>query len=321
MTITWPELVVLMGFGDGREDTVSGLLRVRDVNPIDDESADDEVDGDVERHPVLGRIAVHEAQLRVSRRGQLLRVERPDGRVSAIFGADTTWLFEGGGDVPVAYDAHATSFGWAGADFVRRLPPSRWEGDDFTRLTGPIEDVEYLGRPAYAFELAPPRRKPYPLQLIVDAQTGIVLRQANRDFGSYEEWLEVDVDADLGEDLFRWDGPTRAPHDWDAEHEAEQGERQAWLDAHGLVLEVPVRPELMLHEHDDATGAFEGSFHASVHGSLIRRPSADPIPDGELHYPHAYRWSDSRWAWLLSTVEPVADEQLALLKVQLAKST
>lgn len=321
MTISWPELVVLMGFGAGREDRLSGLLRIRDVNPISDEVTADDVEGTIEQHSTLGRVAVSENRLCIDRRGDLVRVSRPDGRITAIFGADTTWLFEAGSDVPVAYDARTASFGWAGAEFIRRLPPSRWEGNDFTKLTGAIEETEYLGRRAYAFELAPPRSKPYPLQLIIDAETGLRLRQANRDFGSYEEWVEIDFDPDLPDELFDWTGPTREPRDRAAEHEAEEAERQAWLDAHGVVLELAVRPDVHLHEHSDENGAFELSFHTSTSGALIRRPLDDAAVDDELHYPHVYRWTDPRWRWVLSTTEPVAHEQLALLKVQLAKSS
>lgn len=318
MTISWPELVVLMGFGDGREDTLSGLLRVREVNPVWDDWEGDEP---VEQHPTLGRVLVHESALRIARRGNLVRVSRPDGRVSAIFGAETSWFCEDGSDTPVAHDAHTSSFGWAGAEFIRRLPPSRWEGTDFTKLTGPITETEYLGRPAYAFELAPPPHKPYPLQMIVDAETGLVLRKANRDFGSYEEWVEIDFNPELPNELFVWDGPTRPPRDWEAEHAAEEADRQAWLDSRGLVVELAIHPELRLHERDDETGEFHLSIDVSVHGALIRRPVADPLPDDGRHYPHVYRWSDGRWSWVLSTTAPIAETQLALLKVQLAKST
>jgi hypothetical protein len=34
-----------------------------------------------------------------------------------------------------------------------------------------------------------------------------------------------------------------------------------------------------------------------------------------------YRWTDTRWAWLLGCSVPIADEQLAVVKVQLGKST
>lgn len=323
----WAELVVLMGFGDGTEDRLQGRVRVREVNPLPDDVGEDEAYGRVELHATLGRVAVHEDEFAVAWSGDRRRVASVDGRVRAIFGDTTTWLFEGDTDVPVAYDARTSSLGWSGSDFVRRLPPSRWEGTDFTRLTGPITASEHLGRRAWAFQLAPTRHKPYPLQLVVDAETGIVLRQSNHDFGSYAEWVELDMHLDLPDELFTWTGASvPASQRWrerDEEHERDLAERRAWLHAHGVVLELPVEPEVLLHEWSDDDGTFQASFDTHASGSLLRRPRSDaPWPDtGRVHFEQSYRWSDSRWDWLLASTRPIAAEQLALLKVRLAAST
>ena len=87
---------------------------------------------------------------------------------------------------------------------ARRLGRDRWSGDDFTRPSGPAREVRFLGRSAWEIELAPPPRKPHPMQLIVDQQTGLVLREGNAAFGTFTEWTSLDLTAELPDDLFVW---------------------------------------------------------------------------------------------------------------------
>lgn len=64
-------------------------------------------------------------------------------------------------------------------------------------------DAEYAAREALskqvgrrltrAVELAPPEHKAYPIQLVVEAQTGIVLEQRNEGFGTVDVWVEFVV--------------------------------------------------------------------------------------------------------------------------------
>jgi hypothetical protein len=92
-----------------------------------------------------------------------------------------------------------------------RPEDERWEGDDFTTQTGPPRNVTFLGRPAWEVELAAPAHKPFPMQIIIDAETGLLLREANKALGSFHEWIELDTHADLPDDLFTWNAarPTR----------------------------------------------------------------------------------------------------------------
>ncbi len=203
---------------------------------------------------------------------------------------------------------------------------SRWDGTDFTRPTGPVTSTTFLGRDCWLVELAPPRHKPYPIQVSVDAATGLVLRSANREFGSVTEFTEVEIGADLPDELFVWDGPARSrvgvPRRAGRESRARPAARRAWLDAHGIVLELPVAPDVVLHEWSDDTGAFGASFSAQRRGhARAPRRRCRCRCRATLNYPHVYRWTDSRWDWALATTRPIADEQLALVKVQLGKST
>jgi hypothetical protein len=329
VTISWPELIVLMAFGakdgDVANESVSGVVHTRDVNPLEDGVDAGEFE-QVADHPTLGRVAIEESTVRVARRGSLMRVESLDHRPSLISGADTLWTF-GGGDVPVAHPRGRRTFSWAGDSVMHRPSLSRWEGNDFTSLTGPITATTHLGRAAWSFELAPPSHKPYPLQMIVDAETGIVLSQANRDFGSVTEWLEIDLDTVLDPALFEWDGPARSRADWDAERDAEHqrdlAERQRWLADRGIApLELTVHAEVMPHKwHDD--GSLYASINFSMFGTLLRRPRSDePWDDSDsVRHQHSYRWSDERWDWFLGMERPLGDDDLAALQSRLARST
>jgi hypothetical protein len=78
----------------------------------------------------------------------------------------------------------------------------RWEGDDFTQPVGRPVEMTFLGRRAWQIELAPPKHKPHPLQVVVDTETGLLLRQSNPAFDTFHEWIELDTDAQLSDELF-----------------------------------------------------------------------------------------------------------------------
>lgn len=309
-----------MAYGDGTEDSIAGEIHHRDVDPVPDAEPDPPTILD---DPLLGMIRVDESRGRVLRKGNLIRREQ-DGRPLAILGTDTYWIWLDGNAVPTAFPRGRTAWGIGLHGIVERHPASRWEGDDFTKLTGPIEAAEFLGRRAWTFELAPPRHKPYPIQLTVDAETGLVLRQANADFGSFVEWTSLQVGADLPDALFGWDGPTLAPPDRRAEYEREMTQRREWLAGRGIDrLEFRVEPRWTLHEWHDATGTFHASFDASSDGSLLRRPHSDePWPDlAQMNWEHHYAWSDERWDWFVGCRRHIDDEAFAVLRRQLADST
>jgi hypothetical protein len=298
-TISWPQLVVLMAYGDGHEDRYRGTYRVRESDPPEEYSC------------------------RAYRRGRLLRVEAASGEPRFIFGRDKRWIFDGTG-VPLEYDRATSSFGIGDTALLERWATSRWEGEDFTVRTGAITASECLGRRVWTFELAPPPHKPYPLQVIVDAATGLVLRQANADLGSFQEWTDLELEADLPDQLFSWEGPTRTPEDREAEHERDMRRRRAWLAGRGVTdLTLPVDVELVPHEWDESTGEFHASVHArGPAGSLLRRPrSAQRWDEVEsMAWPHSHRWHDERWDWFLGTDQRLTPEQLRAVRTQLART-
>jgi hypothetical protein len=302
-TISWPELIMLMVFGTGAEDTFVAEVRARDEREAD------------------------EYGYRVFRRGTLTRREGLDGQVHFIDGLDRQWIRYTGDEeftvLPRGRNVRAAPIG--GLDVGGSRPSlSRWDGNDFTRPTGPAEPIEFLERPAWSVELAPPAHKPHPIQLVVDAETGLVLRQANAGFGTYTEFVSLQLGAQLPDGLFVWDGPAHPPKDREAEHERDMAHRRAWLAEHGIA-ELPMTfvPDLTPHIWDDTSGAFEASFSTDVHGSLARRPRSDePWPEAEnQNWPHTFHWSDGRWDWFVGCTIELGNDQLAALRSGVESST
>jgi hypothetical protein len=160
-SLSFAALVSLMIHGPAREDRVRGVIAAKINEP---------------------KVTVF--RYRIARRGPLVRCETPEGRIHFIAGLETVWLRDPAASGVVALprrrgvnpapDDH--DFGTA------RPTEDRWQGDDFTIPTGPEAAVTFLGRPAWEVELAPPPHKPYPLKIVIDAETGLVLRQANDAF-------------------------------------------------------------------------------------------------------------------------------------------
>jgi hypothetical protein len=313
--ITWPQLVVLMALGDGPEPSLRGTVRSRDVRPADDdEPADLEIPGQ-------GRFQLREGSVRVLKRGILVRRERPDGRPFVIQGADTMWIWEGANTVPTAFPRGTAAWGWPDSPLTQRRGMGDWGGDDFTQATGPPTQTRFLGRDAWQVELRPPPHKPFPLTLIVDAATGLVLQQRNDGFHSVAEWEELEFGVDLADELFTWEGESQPPPDHRAEHEADMARRREWLQRNGvgaLSLTLPV--ELMVHEQSD-DGAFQASLRANLDGSLARRRHSDEPWALFMNWPHMHRWSDGEWDWWLGTNGPLPEELLAAITSQFGDSS
>jgi hypothetical protein len=163
-----------------------------------------------------------------------------------------------------------------------------------------------LGRAAWTVELAPPAHKPHPLQLVIDAETGLVLQQRNDGFGSVDEWVEFVVGEPLDADLFTWDGPARSESDErarrEAEHEVAMAARTDWFRTHiaDLPLQLNLEATVQVHHYDEETGAFTASINGGV-GLLERRPTAhhsDPEPRPEQDGEHT--WTSGPWTWTVA---------------------
>lgn len=271
--------------------------------------------------------AVEEEQIltRVWRSGRRVRLERPDGRPSLIVGEERCWQFRGDDPVPVESPSSVVAYQGNGTQLLHRRPAAEFTGDDFTRPTGPVGHTTFLGRDAYTVELAPPAHKPYPVQLVVDGETGLVLQQRNDGFGSVDEWAEIVVGEQLDDQLFRWQGPARSEADERAEHErewqAERAERTDWFRVNvaplPLRLELDVEVHVHVHEPD---GSFEASIGESHLGALARRPSSPDI--WQLGWSEVqHRWTSDGWDWALSIYDDQLTEAgLARLKQALSRA-
>jgi hypothetical protein len=196
---SWVALLTLMVEGPAVESTLRGVIRSFDGT-------------DEQRHhfgwtaaagdprPVLA--GAHpgddpddpgESFLRVWCDGPRLRTEGLDGQVFVIGGTDICWQFDLEDERPLASPRRALRYWAGGTQLLERRAAADFLGDDFTRPTGPVTATTFLGRAAWAVELAPPKHKPYPIQLVIDAETGRVLQQRNDGFGSVDEWVELAV--------------------------------------------------------------------------------------------------------------------------------
>jgi hypothetical protein len=302
-------LVVLMALGNGPELSLSGVVHVRVVEP--DEDSTDAV------LPGVGAVRITDDRHRVTKRGKLMRRERLDGQPMAIFGDDTKWIWLDGAEVPTVFRGLAI-WGWDDQSVVQRPALSRWEGDDFTHPTGPVRSTTMLGRPAWSVELAPPSHKPFPLSLVVDADTGIVLQERNDGFGSVTEWVEIAFGAEVSDELFVWSGDSLEHGDGMAEHEREMAKRRAWLREQGVgTPRLTVDLEFTPHRWDEITGEFEASLNYNLSASVLRRRRSDTDWDTRNNWPHEYRWSDDEWDWYVGTSAELRPDDLSRLRTQL----
>jgi hypothetical protein len=254
--------------------------------------------------------AEDEVVTRVWRSGRRVRLEHPSGRPSLIVGEEHCWRFPGDDPVPVESPTRAVIYQGNGTDLLHRRDAGEFTGNDFTRPTGPVGETTFLGRPAYTVELAPPAHKPYPIQLVVDAETGLVLQQRSDGFGSVDEWTEFVVGEEPEDHLFQWDGPVRLEADERAgreqQRQADLAERADWFQANIAPLPLRVELDVSVHVHvHEPDGSFQASIGESGLGSLARRPSSEgDWPLGWSDVQH--RWSADGWDWALS----IHDDQL-----------
>ena len=233
--------------------------------------------------------------------GVRLRVEEPDGAVDVIADADTCWQWEQGSDVPVTAARELLRLSPGAIGLLERRSADSFLDDDFTRPTGPVGVTNYLGRTAWTVELAPPSDKPHPTQLVVDAETGLVLQKRNDGFGFREEWIEFETAEHFDDALFRWDGAVREREidqpPGRAEHEEDMARRNEWFEANVATLPIPLELAADVHifRYED-----DGAFEGQIGGMLIvaRRPTSDSAWDLEWHAVD-HRWSTDRWDWAL----------------------
>lgn len=247
------------------------------------------------------------ATLDVRIQGERLRLDHPNGSPYFVVGDEYAWLFEDDPHRPYRDDADRVHYVGTITSLVTRPDADRFEGTDFTRPTGPVTATEYLGRPAWEVELAPPSHKPFPLTYVVDAETGLLLQQRNERAGLLAGWVTFTVGGEFADSVFDWDGPVITEHEQAtahlAEHNADMLRRAEWVEQN--VAPQPVTMELThtgsIHVyHWEADGSFDGSVGEPV-ASFSRRPAGRtdfPSGDGTT-----YEWTSGDWRWQVGTYD------------------
>jgi predicted enzyme related to lactoylglutathione lyase len=336
---SWIELLTLMVHAPDPEPTIHGAIRSfagRDEtkgwfgwhsygnDPLPVFAGARPIHEELEDQPAARPEAL--PPIRVWRDGHKIRIEEPDGQPDLIVDDTTCWRFDRAHDEPVASPRSALQFAMSGTELLTRREPTEFMGTDFTRPTGKVGATVFLGRPAWTVELAPPQHKPYPIQLVVDAETGIVLQQRNDGFGSVDEWVEFVVGDQLDADLFRWEGPVRDEANQRAisrvEHEAMMAARRSWFETNVASLPLRLELDIGVHVHEfDPSGAFQaGLGDQGDLGALARRPHSDAAWDLHWHGT-THEWSDGSWDWAVTFFrDDFGPESLEVLKRQLEQA-
>ena len=111
----------------------------------------------------------------------------------------TTWTFTPG--EPPAQGRRVVLLG-RGTHLLARPEARDVLDGDLSRPTGPPRAAARLGRPAWEVELAPREGAEHPLQVVVDAATGLVLEQRVDAVGAVDAWTELSVGDELDAALF-----------------------------------------------------------------------------------------------------------------------
>lgn len=75
--------------------------------------------------------------------------------------------------------------------------------DDFTRPTGPVEAITYLGRSAWRVTLAPPARKPQALVQVLDVASGVTLALESTTGACLIAFVDIETGVDPPDGTFR----------------------------------------------------------------------------------------------------------------------
>jgi hypothetical protein len=293
--ISWDQLLTLMAHGPDPEPAVRGSIT----------DWPGELFGCIplgRPHPVLAGAGVRigedrSSSIRVWRDGDRVRICDFDGALKLIVGAEFCWDFSEDAELPASSPASAVRYLLSGTDLLVRRGARELAGDEVIR---PIEPASFLGRPAWSVELTAPRR-PDPLRLVVDAETGLILQRRNDRFGVRAEWTEFVVGDPPPPDWLEWTGPSRSAAELRAAQRAtaaaDRRRRDKWI-----AEQRPPREDecpVWVHLYEPDTGAFHGDIGGRHPGMLARRP-ADAQDDWALGWDRpGHRWRDERWEWAL----------------------
>lgn len=252
---------------------------------------------------------------RVWRHGQRLRVESSQGIPIFITNGTQAWDFSKSPSRPVAGTPDGLRyFGHYQFELGSRTAAD-WQADEFTKPIGPVVVDRFAGRRCWTMQLAPPRRKPHPLRIWVDIDSGQILGTRVEEFGEGTEFTDLVIGEELDDTLFQWDGPTMTPQQL-AEtlrnrHRERELEQAAWfagnVTATPLHARVPIDfTPTRVHTHTSEPGAFDAMNDRTA---LSRHPrSADGWEPRWGDAPH-YVWSTPSWDWAARVNDQGLDDE------------
>jgi hypothetical protein len=313
----WIEVLVAMA--EGPSEPVHGTVRT-----VDADSKPERVNFAYAGEPPMF-VGLGADDVRVWRDGSRTRIETTAGEPLFITDGTTAWRFEPDEELPLRADARRVHYLGAGRELAITRPASDWIGDDFTRPSGPVVDTEFLGRSCWEVELAPPPRKPDPIQIVVDKASGAVLQQRNDAAGWSVSYIDLDLGTPSGPELFNWNGPVRtnaeAQRAMRARQDADRESRLRWFADHvtasplGITVAVPIDVS-WVHTHSD-DGSFTANLgNGSISGMLARRPRIDTAWD--LNWSGQVRmWSTTDFDWAVMLYDLAIDDD-SLVQLQAA---
>lgn len=200
-TMRWAHLVILMALGgDGPDPTLRGIIAQREMPSQRTRNTEqDQQDPGPQSAPDL-------SSYRLLKKGPRLRRESLSGRLLSLQHGNEHWVVDPNGTSARHWPAAMLT--WPDQLLSERRPLRQYDRDDFTRAANPPSPTVFLGRQAWQVDVAPPPRKPFALTMIIDDETGLVLAAHSGNGTSFVEWRELELGAELPDDLFVWQGPT-----------------------------------------------------------------------------------------------------------------
>ncbi|MEV0432505.1 hypothetical protein [Nocardia sp. NPDC050413] len=250
---------------------------------------------------------------RVWRHGDRLRVEHEDGRPIFVTDGIHAWDFTADLQRPRVGPPDRVHY-LGPTQFLLRRKAAEWAGDDFARPAGPVEEVEFVGRACWTVELAPPPRKPEPLRIWVDKESGQMLGYRSEAAGFGAQFVDLVVGEPIADARFVWGGPVVTPE----QHQQILQDRFAavkrvqtdWfaetVTAAPILARVPIdfTPDAVPFRDPDS-GAFDAM---NEHTMLSRRPRSQEGWTPRWGVAH-FIWSTPRWDWAAAALDADLDDE------------
>ena len=207
--------------------------------------------------------------------------------------------------------ADRVRYGGHGTELLWHHDGERLLGEYARRPLSAVEPTELLGRAAWSVRVGPPSGKTFTSLWVVDAETGLLLRDYNELAGSVDEWVELVVGEPLDPALFAWDGPSVPEAEYeavaeaarDARHEQDMASRRAGSPPTSRPL--PLRFDVLLSVLRAQLGRRDGRIPRHPRQRhrarwLADRTSDEPWDVGS--YGQSHQWTDGPWDWALLLV-------------------